>query len=149
MSAEQIKMNGAELKRVKERAGIEEADIQKRLNCSPGSYYNYIRKPTEPIPEKVEAAIDKDSELARIKNEVINGTNQLEVVTTAMKQYGDLAGSMQKMLEVVTVLLTKQDSKYDDLKKNNDAVIRSNDVLMEFLSIAKKEGEFAYHKKTA
>lgn len=152
MSAEQIHMTGAELKRVKEKAGIEESDIEKRLGIKPPTYYNYTNKKNreKPIPLDVEERVQKDPEMAEIMNrELTPKTNQMELVVTAMQRYGDLTDSLKKMVDVVTILLTKQDSKYDDLKRNNDAIIRTNETLAEFLSLAKKEGEFVYHKKTA
>lgn len=156
MSVEVVKMNGAELKKLRERADIAEADMPKRLKCSPGSYYNYIREPEKEIPAKVEAAIDADQELVRIKNEILSGISQKDLVTVAIQQQGDLVASMKKLLEVVSTILVKQDNNAEDLKKdkeilirNNDAVIKNNDALLEFLNLAKKEGEFVYQKKSA
>lgn len=146
MSGEQIKMTGGELKRIKERAGIQESEIEARLGIKPATYYNYTKEKNKekPIPLDVEDRIDLDDELREIKNRELAGPkpDQMQVILTTVKAYGDLAGSIQATLNVVTALLQKQDSKYDQLARNNDFVL-------DMLETAKKSGEFVYRKKTA
>lgn len=146
MSVEIVKMSGDELKKVWKRSGLSDEDIRPRLGISRSTFYNIIKEAE--IPDEVEVRVDTDPELSKWKNaELARPKNDQVAVSEAMRVYGELAGSIKATLEVVTQMLLKQESKYDNLARNNEAILKNNSTVLEFLDIAKKEGEFRYTKK--
>lgn len=146
MSVEIVKMSGDELKKVWKRSGLSDEDIRPRLGISRSTFYNIIKEAE--IPDEVEVRVDTDPELSKWKNaELARPKNDQVAVSEAMRVYGELAGSIKATLEVVTQMLLKQESKYDNLARNNEAILKNNSTVLEFLDIAKKEGEFHYTKK--
>lgn len=109
MATEQIRMSGEELEKVWERSGLQVKDIEPRLGISQATYYNYIKM--EKIPQKVEDRIDKDSQLAVVKNRELSKTDQepairptelIKFINDTFMLMKDQAVSMGKAVEGLT-----------------------------------------------
>lgn len=152
MSVEVIRMTGAELKKVWKRAGLNEEHLKERLDISKSSWYDMVnKKANEPIPDHIEARVSKDQDLIKWINLELSGPpqNQVVMVEKALNIYEKMAGAMQRTLDTIekviasqAALLEKQEGKYDNLARNNAAVL-------DMLDAAKKEGEFHYTKRSA
>lgn len=122
MSVELIRMTGAELKRIKERAGLKEDALKTRLGLSPSAYYaltNDENKDKE-IPDKVEARVTADKELSKWANLEIVGVrgDKYESLEKAISTYGETVLFIRDMMGFMKDLMASNEKKYDTLEKD-------------------------------
>lgn len=121
MSIELIRMTGAELKRVKERAGLKEEDLKPRLGLSPSAYYALVTEENKDkeIPDKVEARITADETLSRWANlELAPKQDKYESLEKAINTYGETVMFIRDMMTFMKDIIASNERKFDTLEKD-------------------------------